>query len=168
MLKNRRPYPDRRPGRPTVSPFLRRLAGSAAVLALFLAVLTGIAAVGVMTTMGQSYPAAPSPAGEQAWPAPRPIPDGSRTVAVVLGDTGSVAADVLAPSEVFARSTGFFLYTVGRTRSPMTLPGGDRREKARGSGVTTPSARPCPVRDPLLGGGCTTPRSGCGWAGPAW
>jgi transcriptional regulator GlxA family with amidase domain len=45
-------------------------------------------------------------------------------VAVVVGQTGSVVTDVLAPYEVFARSTRFHVYTVSEHRSPVVLTGG--------------------------------------------
>ncbi|TQM32398.1 DJ-1/PfpI family protein [Nocardia bhagyanarayanae] len=57
-------------------------------------------------------------------PPPRPLPEGRINVAVVLGHRGSVAADALAPFEVFARSAGFAVFTVAARRTPVALSGG--------------------------------------------
>ena len=94
--------------------------------AVALAVLAGITGVGVLTSMAETFPAAPpaQPPGEDARLRPPQPPSGDRlTVAVVLGATGSVAADVLIPYEVFARAPQFSVYTVARTRDPVTLSG---------------------------------------------
>lgn len=95
-------------------------------LTVSVAVFAGISAIGVLTSMDQTFPAPP--------PAPllTDIPDrpvvraaaGDRhTVAVVLGATGSVAADALIPYEVFGRAREFSVYTVAQTRDPVTLSG---------------------------------------------
>ena len=49
---------------------------------------------------------------------------GTIHVAVVLGRSGTEAADVLAPYEVFARSPKFTVSTVAETRLPVQLVGG--------------------------------------------
>ncbi|MEV0342469.1 DJ-1/PfpI family protein [Nocardia sp. NPDC050713] len=69
--------------------------------------------------MSRNYTIAPGQV-----PAPRPLPEGRITVAVVLGHRGSVAADALAPFEVFARSAGFTVFTVAAHRTPVALSGG--------------------------------------------
>lgn len=107
------------PARPSLA---RRLLRGTLVVALLASALTGMAAAGVVTSMSQSYPAPPTGAGSLRWPAPEPIPAERPTVAVVLGESGTVATDALAPYEVFARS--FFTYTVAGTRAPRTLSGG--------------------------------------------
>jgi transcriptional regulator GlxA family with amidase domain len=58
------------------------------------------------------------------WPAPAPAVPGRMNVAVVVGATGSVVTDVLAPYEVFARSSAFHVYTVSAQRRPIPLTGG--------------------------------------------
>ena len=95
-------------------------------LAVSLAVLAGISGVGVLTSMGEAFPA-PPPIRQIGDGAPvRAAPSASEgrfTVAVVLGATGTVASDVLIPYEVFARSPRFSVYTVAATRDPVTLSG---------------------------------------------
>jgi putative intracellular protease/amidase len=51
------------------------------------------------------------------------VPQGRLAVAVVLGASGSVITDALGPYEVFARSPGFFVYTVSAGPAAM-LSGG--------------------------------------------
>lgn len=102
----------------------RRIGRLVLVTVLFLAALTGVTALGMTTTMSQSFPAPPPGSAGQGWSAPPTVPADRKTVAVVVGDTGSVATDVLVPYEVFARSPEFFVYTVGRTRDPKALSGG--------------------------------------------
>lgn len=50
--------------------------------------------------------------------------DGDVVVAVVLGQSGTDAADALAPYEVFARSSHFTTYTVAASINPVPLNGG--------------------------------------------
>lgn len=106
---------------PSVPPALvRALFG----FVLSLTVFAGICAGGVATTMGQSYADAPAPAGGDS-PARPAVPAGERTVvAVAVGATGSVNADVLPPYEVFARSEEFSVYTVSAGPEPVPLSGG--------------------------------------------
>jgi len=87
------------------------------------AVLVGIGAAGIATVMNESLTDPEYDVSVRSEP-PAPIPPGRITVAVVLGATGSVAADVLAPYEVFARSDRFFVYTVAADRKPVALTGG--------------------------------------------
>ena len=49
---------------------------------------------------------------------------GGLVVAVVVGQTGTVASDVLARYEVFASSSSFSVYTVAEHASPAPLTGG--------------------------------------------
>jgi hypothetical protein len=53
-----------------------------------------------------------------------PSSNGPIVVAVVLGQSGTDAADALAPYEVFARSSQFSVYTVASTSEPVPLNGG--------------------------------------------
>ncbi|SDD65611.1 DJ-1/PfpI family protein [Actinokineospora iranica] len=102
----------------------RRLVGALWVLlavVLAVAAFAGLCGIGVAVTMGQSFRAE---APVAAWPASRPLPPDRKIVAVVVGRTGSVAADVLAPFEVFARSAAFAVVTVADERKPVALSGG--------------------------------------------
>ncbi|MEV7009709.1 DJ-1/PfpI family protein [Streptosporangium sp. NPDC051022] len=116
------------PATSRVLPSLLRRAGRALPgIVLFLVTLGGICAAGVATAMGESYPAFDRPLGgpsSPGLPRPKPIPGGRITVAVVVGGTGSVTADVLAPYEVFSRSDRFAVYTVAARRIPAALSGG--------------------------------------------
>lgn len=53
-----------------------------------------------------------------------PSSGGPIVVAVALGQSGTDAADALAPYEVFARSPHFAVYTIAEERSPVPLNGG--------------------------------------------
>jgi transcriptional regulator GlxA family with amidase domain len=104
----------------------RQIRTSARILlaaVVVVAALAGIGAAGVATSMSQSFTDPPGEAAARSAP-PVPIPPGRITVAVVVGATGTVAADALAPYEVFARSQRFFVYTVAADRSPAALSGG--------------------------------------------
>ena len=97
------------------------------LLALFVsaAAMAGICVAGVSTAMGQSYPAPPSELPGSVRSADRDTSGEDRIdVAVVLGASGSVAADALVPYEVFARSDRFTVSTVAADRTPVTLSGG--------------------------------------------
>lgn len=90
--------------------------------ALVLAVVVG---VGGQVTAAASVDGGvvDRPAG--GWPTARASSaDGDVVVAVVLGQTGTDAADVLAPYEVFARAAGFSVYTVAEQSAPVPLSGG--------------------------------------------
>jgi transcriptional regulator GlxA family with amidase domain len=91
-------------------------------VAVTLAGVVGMSAFGVSTSMTQSYPIPPDlPPTPTA--TTRLDPD-RLSVAVVAGATGSVAADLLGPYEVFARSPRFAVVTVAASRAPVTLSGG--------------------------------------------
>lgn len=95
--------------------------GLTVVLGIVLAAATFavVCAIGVGISMSRNYTVAPGQV-----PPPRPLPEGRINVAIVLGHRGSVAADALAPFEVFARSTGFTVFTVAAHRAPVALSGG--------------------------------------------
>jgi transcriptional regulator GlxA family with amidase domain len=65
-----------------------------------------------------------APAAEGAIPSSGPSSKGPIVVAVVLGRSGTDAADALAPYEVFASSAKFSVYTVAATHAPAPLNGG--------------------------------------------
>ena len=107
---------------------LRRAAriGIRVILGVLLsgATMAGIGAAGVAQTMGTSFGGTAPSAPPEGWPAAAVAPPGRIAVAVVLGATGSVVTDALAPIEVFARSSAFFVYTVSVHRQPVPLSGG--------------------------------------------
>jgi putative intracellular protease/amidase len=86
-------------------------------------IITAVAVTGVQTSMANMRI---EPTAEGDWPSPAPTVAGRVNVAVVIGATGSVVTDVLAPYEVFARSTTFHVYTVSARRIPVPLTGGLR------------------------------------------
>lgn len=62
--------------------------------------------------------------GVQGLPANRPSSSGAIVVAVVLGSSGTVGSDVLAPYEVFASSPKFSVYTIAANAAPAAVDGG--------------------------------------------
>ena len=84
--------------------------------ATLLALLVGGAA---KANVGSSPPAA-----DGAGASSRPSSAGPIVVAVVVGRSGTDAADALGPYEVFASSAKFSVYTVAATRAPAPLNGG--------------------------------------------
>ncbi|TDC47717.1 protein DJ-1 [Jiangella ureilytica] len=94
------------------------------VVGIAAAVMATTVIAGVTTTMRQSHGLTELTPPTTGWPTP-PAPQAGRiTVAVVLGTSGSVVTDVLAPYEVFARSSAFQVYTVAERRQPVALTGG--------------------------------------------
>lgn len=57
-------------------------------------------------------------------PTNRPSSSGPIVVAVVLGSSGTVGSDVLAPYEVFASSPDFSVYTIAAQSAPAPIDGG--------------------------------------------
>ncbi|HSK90886.1 MAG TPA: serine hydrolase [Euzebyales bacterium] len=109
--------------RPAMSVFTRRIPRN--LLATVLAVLTfaGVAVAGMTVTLRDI--SGPAPTGAQDLPAARASSeDGSIAVAVVLGQSGTVGSDVLAPYEVFASSPTFSVYTVAESAEPAPIAGG--------------------------------------------
>lgn len=106
------------PGRPRT---LRRFVVG---VALTLLALTGAATYGISTSMRQGYPATDPGTPPVTRPVPSPVASGRLRVAVVAGASGSVATDVLAPYEVFARSRSFSVAIVAASSAPVVLSGG--------------------------------------------
>jgi len=100
----------------------RRLGWIAAGTVVAVGLVAAVATIGVGTTMANMRADDGPVAGD--WPAPAPAVPGRMNVAVVVGATGSVVTDVLAPYEVFARSSAFHVYTVSAQRRPIPLTGG--------------------------------------------
>ena len=106
--------------RPHLPSVVRRIAHLVIGVALGTATLLGILVGGVAMGMVRSSPTTV----EGALPPSHPSSEGSIVVAVVLGRSGTDAADALAPYEVFARSVKFSVYTVAATHAPVPLNGG--------------------------------------------
>ncbi|MFE4228718.1 DJ-1/PfpI family protein [Arthrobacter sp. NPDC056886] len=88
-----------------------------------------VLAVAAMAFAGTSVADADShvrPAAHEAkeLPANRPSSSGPLVVAVVLGSSGTVGSDVLAPYEVFASSPDFSVYTIAAKSAPAPIDGG--------------------------------------------
>src|SRR2546423_10000589 len=95
------------------------------------AALAGAGAAGALVSLRAAYPRPPRAAPPEGWPAPRPVPQGRLTVAVVLGASGSGLTPAPRPDEGLARSPRFFVYT-GSTR-PAAVPSRGRARGARHS-----------------------------------
>ncbi|WP_424186956.1 DJ-1/PfpI family protein [Actinokineospora sp. G85] len=85
-----------------------------------IALSAGVGVLGVTASMAAAFPAPPT----ERWAAAPPAPPDRVEVAVAVGATGSVAADVLAPYSVFAGSPRFAVRVVAEELSPVTLSGG--------------------------------------------
>ena len=103
---------------------LKRVGRLLLAVVISAAAMVGICDAGVLTAMGQSYPAPPTEVPASVRPAALDAPDGRISIAVVLGASGTVAADALIPYAVFARSERFSVYTVAAEDAPATLSGG--------------------------------------------
>jgi putative intracellular protease/amidase len=97
----------------------RRIASSSALAILTLA---GIVVAGARVTMTQATGAPALPVG--ALPVSRPSSNGPIRVAVVLGASGTVGSDALAPYEVFASSPEFSVHTIAASSAPQQTQGG--------------------------------------------
>jgi transcriptional regulator GlxA family with amidase domain len=106
--------------RPHLPSVVLRIAHLVIGVALGTATLLGILVGGVAMGMVGSRPTMV----EGELPPSRPSSEGPIVVAVVLGRSGTDAADALAPYEVFARSGKFSVYTVAPTHAPVTMDGG--------------------------------------------
>ncbi|GAB3436068.1 DJ-1/PfpI family protein [Phycicoccus ginsengisoli] len=107
----------------------RRAVFLASSAALGLLTLAGLAAAGARVTLSASDAPATtvrSTAVRASQPSPPAPPTGRDrfVVAVVLGATGTVGSDALAPYEVFASSPRFTVYTVAASPGPAPTQGG--------------------------------------------
>jgi len=89
--------------------------------ALTVVTLGSILVAGSIQSMNE---AAAEPGDLPASRVSAPPTEGRSVVAVVLGRTGTDAADALAPYDVFARSDRFSVYTVADSTAPRHLNGG--------------------------------------------
>lgn len=102
----------------------RRARNIASCVALALLTLAGLTFAGARVTMVQAN-TSPAPARpDGAAPVSRPSSNGPITVAVVLGASGTVGSDVLAPFEVFASSPTFSVSAVAATPAAQPTQGG--------------------------------------------
>jgi putative intracellular protease/amidase len=108
-----------------IAPRLRRalrITGRiAAGTSLTVVTLASILVAGSIRTMSE---ATAQPADLPASRASAPPTGGRFVVAVVLGRSGTDAADALAPYDVFARSDRFSVYTIADSTAPRRLNGG--------------------------------------------
>lgn len=101
----------------------RRLFHAALSVALFLTAVAALAFSGVAVADAQSH-VAPPQQSLQGFPVNQPSSSGAIVVAVVLGSSGTVGSDVLAPYEVFASSPKFSVYTIAAQSAPAPIDGG--------------------------------------------
>lgn len=101
----------------------RRLFHAALPAGLSLLVVAALAFAGVEVADAESHLAPPAQDLNNL-PVNRPTSSGKIVVAVVLGSSGTVGSDVLAPYEVFASSPNFSVYTIAAQSSPAPVDGG--------------------------------------------
>lgn len=105
-----------------MSPVLRRIGAITLSATITLVAFAATAAAGIV------HSSQPSPSKVAGTPsAHQPAPHSSKArfnVAVVLGQSGSDATDVLAPYEVLASSPAFAVYTIAASTKPAALDGG--------------------------------------------
>ncbi|WP_427007363.1 DJ-1/PfpI family protein [Pseudarthrobacter sp. H2] len=96
-----------------------------AVLSVGLSLLTvvALAFAGTEVADAESH-VRPSARELKDSPTNRPSSSGAIVVAVVLGSSGTVGSDVLAPYEVFASSPKFSVYTIAAQAAPAPIDGG--------------------------------------------
>ncbi len=105
-----------------MSRVLRRIGTLALSITIGLVAFAATAAAGIVQS-GQPSPSNVAGTTRAHQPAPRKA-KALFNVAVVLGQSGSDAADVLAPYEVLASSPDFAVYTIAASTKPAALDGG--------------------------------------------
>ncbi|KRE55612.1 DJ-1/PfpI family protein [Phycicoccus sp. Soil748] len=108
---------------PTRTRRTRRALRVAVSSALALLTMGGFAASGAWVTTAQATTPAPTHTTGPT-PTSRPSSNGPIKVAVVLGASGTIGSDALAPYEVFASSPKFAVYTVAATHTAQPTQGG--------------------------------------------
>jgi putative intracellular protease/amidase len=86
--------------------------------------VAGIVAVGVFTSRRGNRPRVEHGDSAEKGLPPRLVTDGQVVVAVMLGTSGSVATNALAPYEVFSRSPAFSVYTASAAHATAVLSSG--------------------------------------------
>jgi putative intracellular protease/amidase len=108
--------------------FARRTLSVASAAALALLTLVGLGVAGARSSLTAADAPATThrttAAATTRAPTLRPVSKDQFVVAVVLGATGTVGSDALAPYEVFATSPRFAVYTVAATSAPAPTQGG--------------------------------------------
>lgn len=125
-----------------MSSVLRRLGTIALSATIALVAFAATAAAGIAhSSQSSTSKVAGTPSAHQ------PMPRSAKarfTVAVVLGQSGSDAADVLAPYEVLASSPDFAVYTVAASTKPAALDGGMAVDPAYTFADVASGAAPAP------------------------
>lgn len=101
----------------------KRYVYAALSAALSLFALVALALAGAQVADSEAH-ARPSAHELTDLPPNMPSSSGSIVVAVVLGASGTVGSDVLAPYEVFASSPKFSVYTIAMQSAPAAVDGG--------------------------------------------
>ncbi|MCY0905928.1 DJ-1/PfpI family protein [Arthrobacter sp. H14-L1] len=101
----------------------RRFVHAALAVVLSLLTVAALAFAGPWMADAESH-VRPSAEKLKELPTNRPSSSGPIVVAVVLGSSGTVGSDVLAPYEVFASSPDFSVYTVAAQAVPAAVDGG--------------------------------------------
>jgi putative intracellular protease/amidase len=114
----------------------RRVLDTTLTLTLATATLTGIAVAGVVVTSRSTHQPVPTRSTHPAPASPEYAePDSSAghlnmktgrrlVVAFVVGQSGTIASDLLAPYDIFASSPAFTTYVVAQDAAPAPLEGG--------------------------------------------
>ena len=118
----------------SLRPRWRRLLGAIGTLLLTLATFAGIVAAGAVVTARSLHQPVPTTSAEAsrtaytepAGPARNATPQQRRrpVVAFVVGKSGTIASDLLAPYDIFASSPAFTTYVVAADAGPAPLEGG--------------------------------------------
>ncbi|MGY2744363.1 DJ-1/PfpI family protein [Arthrobacter sp. UYCu723] len=101
----------------------KRVIYAALSVGLSLLTVVALAFAGAEVAEAESH-VAPPIQGRKELPANLPSSSGAIVVAVVLGSSGTVGSDVLAPYEVFASSPNFSVYTIAVQSGPAAIDGG--------------------------------------------
>lgn len=102
---------------------LKRSMHAALAVGLSLLTVVALAFAGAQLADAEAH-VRPSAQALSNLPTNLPSSSGAIVVAVVLGSTGTVGSDVLAPYEVFASSPKFSVYTVAARPAPAAIHGG--------------------------------------------
>ena len=101
----------------------RRYIYAALSVGLSLLTVVALALTGALVADAESH-VRPSAQVLNGLPTNQPSSSGGIVVAVVLGSSGTVGSDVLAPYEVFASSPEFSVYTIAAQAAPAAVDGG--------------------------------------------
>ena len=110
--------------------------------ALALLTVSALAAAGIVVTTRQAN--TPTTVHQGGTIPVRPSSEGPIKVAIVLGSSGTVVSDALAPYEVFASSPQFSVYTVAATKDPARTQGGPSVEPTYTFADSTTGVAPHP------------------------